>query len=171
MSTSINIPCMSIAGKIAFLSQACLAGSTNKCYFYQQCTYIVLSCNAEISKQQQNFTNNSRNKQRYNCFQWCSLSRPRYIVIVYCHSLQMNPVQGDFYLSARRIQQNFIRISLLYCNCNYCIMPIYIYNTCALSKHIGNMCMRLRNGGKGEASPSLFPRFAPNLYLSCNFKS
>ena len=26
-----------------------------------------------------------------------------------------------------------------------------IYNTCALSKHIGNMCMRLRNGGKGEA--------------------
>ena len=24
----------------------------------------------------------------------------------------------------------------------------YIYNTCALSKHIGNMCMRLRNGGK-----------------------
>ena len=23
---------------------------------------------------------------------------------------------------------------------------IYIYNTCALSKHIGNMCMRLRNG-------------------------
>jgi hypothetical protein len=35
-----------------------------------------------------------------------------------------------------------------------------IYNTCALSKHIGNMCMRLRNAGKGEASPSLFPRFA-----------
>jgi hypothetical protein len=27
---------------------------------------------------------------------------------------------------------------------------IYIYNICALSKHIGNMCMRLRNGGKGE---------------------
>ena len=26
-----------------------------------------------------------------------------------------------------------------------------IYNTCALSKHIGNMCMRLRNGRKGEA--------------------
>ena len=60
---------------------------------------------------------------------------------------------------------------------------IYIYNTCALSKHIGNMCMRLRNKGKGEASPSLFLRFAPNthlsicfdsahvLYLSCNFKS
>ena len=23
----------------------------------------------------------------------------------------------------------------------------YIYNTCALSKHIGNMCMRLKNGG------------------------
>ena len=60
----------------------------------------------------------------------------------------------------------------------------YIYNTCALSKHIGNMCMRLRNRGKGEALPSLFPRFVPNthiylyasdsahvLYLSCNFKS
>jgi hypothetical protein len=41
----------------------------------------------------------------------------------------------------------------------------YIYNTCALSKHIGNMCMRLRNGGKGEASPSLFPRFAPNTHI------
>lgn len=87
MSTSINIPCTSIAGKIAFISQACLAGSTNKFYFYQQCTYIVLSCNAESSKQQQNFTNNSRNKHRYNCFQWCSLSRPRYFVIVSCHSL------------------------------------------------------------------------------------
>jgi hypothetical protein len=24
--------------------------------------------------------------------------------------------------------------------------------------------MRLRNGGKGEASPSLFPRFAPNTH-------
>ena len=34
---------------------------------------------------------------------------------------------------------------------------IYIYNT---SKHIGNMCMRLRNGGKGEAS-----RFAPNTHI------
>ena len=33
---------------------------------------------------------------------------------------------------------------------------------CALSKRIGNMCMRLRNGRKGEASQSLFPRFAPN---------
>jgi hypothetical protein len=30
----------------------------------------------------------------------------------------------------------------------------YIYNTCALSKHMGNMCMRLRNAGKGEASKS-----------------
>jgi hypothetical protein len=29
------------------------------------------------------------------------------------------------------------------------------------------LCMKLRNGGKGEASPSLFPRFAPNtpIYL------
>ena len=25
------------------------------------------------------------------------------------------------------------------------------------------MCMRLRNAGKGEASPSFFPRFAPNI--------
>jgi hypothetical protein len=33
----------------------------------------------------------------------------------------------------------------------------YIYNTCALSKHMGNMCMRLRNG--------LFPRFAPNTHI------
>jgi hypothetical protein len=41
----------------------------------------------------------------------------------------------------------------------------YIYNTCAVSKHIGNMCMRLRNGGKGEALPSLFPRFAPNTHI------
>ena len=41
----------------------------------------------------------------------------------------------------------------------------YIYNTCALSKHIGNMCTRLRNGGKGEALPSLFPRFAPNTHI------
>jgi hypothetical protein len=43
----------------------------------------------------------------------------------------------------------------------------YIYNTCVLSKHIGNtcMCMRLRNAGKGEALPSLFPRFAPNTHI------
>ena len=27
------------------------------------------------------------------------------------------------------------------------------------------MCMRLRNAGKGEASPSLFPRFAPNTHI------
>ena len=58
----------------------------------------------------------------------------------------------------------------------------YIYNTCALSKHMGNMCMRLRNAGKGFAEP--FPAFraeytylpicfdsAHVLYLSCNFKS
>ena len=42
---------------------------------------------------------------------------------------------------------------------------LYIYNTCALSKHMGNMCMRLRNAGKGEASPSFFPRFAPNTHI------
>ena len=43
----------------------------------------------------------------------------------------------------------------------------YICNTYALSKHIGNMCMRLRNGGKSKASPSFFPRFSPNtpIYL------
>ena len=41
----------------------------------------------------------------------------------------------------------------------------YIYNTCALSKHMGNMCMRLTNAGKGEASPSLFLRFAPNTHI------
>jgi hypothetical protein len=41
----------------------------------------------------------------------------------------------------------------------------YIYNTCALSKHMGNMCMRLRNVGKGEALPNLFPRFAPNTHI------
>ena len=39
------------------------------------------------------------------------------------------------------------------------------YNTCALSKHMGNMCMRLRNAGKGKALPSLFPRFAPNTHI------
>ena len=27
------------------------------------------------------------------------------------------------------------------------------------------MCMRFRNGGKGEASPNLFPRFAPNTHI------
>jgi len=47
----------------------------------------------------------------------------------------------------------------------YSIIKPYIYNTCALSKHIGNMCMRLRNGGKGEALPSLFPRFVPNTHI------
>jgi hypothetical protein len=46
-----------------------------------------------------------------------------------------------------------IKSSLAYNNVQY------IYNTCALLKHIDNMCMRLRNGGKGEALPSLFPRF------------
>ena len=45
------------------------------------------------------------------------------------------------------------------------VMKIYIYNTCALSKHIGNMCMRLRNGGKGEALPNLFPHFTPNTHI------
>jgi hypothetical protein len=30
---------------------------------------------------------------------------------------------------------------------------------------IGNMCMRHRNGGKGEALPSLFLRFAPNTHI------
>jgi hypothetical protein len=30
------------------------------------------------------------------------------------------------------------------------IVNAYIYNTCALSKHIGNMCMRLRNGRKAR---------------------
>ena len=41
----------------------------------------------------------------------------------------------------------------------------YIYNTCALSKHIGNICMRLRNGGKCKASPSIFPLFAGNTHI------
>jgi hypothetical protein len=27
------------------------------------------------------------------------------------------------------------------------------------------MCMRLRNGGKGEASPRFFPRFAQNTQI------
>ena len=45
------------------------------------------------------------------------------------------------------------------------IIEGYIYNTCALSKHMGNMCMRLRNAGKGEASLSLFKRFAPNTHI------
>ena len=45
------------------------------------------------------------------------------------------------------------------------VFSIYIYNICALSKHIGNMCMRLRNGGKSVASPSLFPHFAPNAHI------
>ena len=52
-----------------------------------------------------------------------------------------------------------------------------IYNTCALSKHIGNMCTRLRNG------ENAFPAFrteytylpicfdsAHVLYVSCNLK-
>ena len=55
---------------------------------------------------------------------------------------------------------------------------------CALSKHIGNMCMRLRNGGKRRGFAEPFPAFraeytylpicfdsAHVLYLSCNFKS
>ena len=46
-----------------------------------------------------------------------------------------------------------------------------IYNTCALSKHIGNMCMRLRNGGKCEVLPSLFPRFAPNTHINYLYAS
>jgi hypothetical protein len=61
---------------------------------------------------------------------------------------------------------------------------VYIYNICALSKHIGNMCMRLRNGGKRRGFAEPFPAFraeytylpicfdsAHVLYLSCNFKS
>jgi hypothetical protein len=37
------------------------------------------------------------------------------------------------------------------------------------SKHIGNMCMRLRNAGKGESSPTLFPCFAPNTTNLCKW--
>ena len=44
----------------------------------------------------------------------------------------------------------------------------YIYNTCALSKHIGNICMRLRNGGK--AKPFLAFR-AEYTYLPICFDS
>ena len=47
----------------------------------------------------------------------------------------------------------------------YAMMVGYIYNTCALSKHTGNMCTRLRNGGKGEALSRLFLRFAPNTHI------
>jgi hypothetical protein len=49
-----------------------------------------------------------------------------------------------------------------FCIWLYCENGKYIYNTCALSKHMGNMCTRLRNAGKGEASPSLFP---PNTHI------
>ena len=45
------------------------------------------------------------------------------------------------------------------------LIGLYIYNTCALSKHIGDMCMRLSNRGKGEASSNLFPRFVPNTHI------
>ena len=47
-----------------------------------------------------------------------------------------------------------------------------IYNTCALSKHIGNMCMRLRNGGKMLAFAEPFPAFrAEYTYLPICFDS
>ena len=42
---------------------------------------------------------------------------------------------------------------------------IYTILVHAQSQHMGNMCMRLRNAGKGEASPSLFLRFAPNTHI------
>ena len=57
-----------------------------------------------------------------------------------------------------------ILYSIFYCNVAK-RLENEIYNTCALSKHMGNMCMRLRNAGKGEASPRLFPRFAPNTHI------
>jgi hypothetical protein len=41
----------------------------------------------------------------------------------------------------------------------------FYFDTHLRSKHMSNMCMRLRNAGKGEALPSLFPRFAPNTHI------
>ena len=41
---------------------------------------------------------------------------------------------------------------------------IFIQYLCTV-EHMGNMCMRLRNAGKGEVSPRLFPRFAPNTHI------
>ena len=73
-----------------------------------------------------------------------SLNFPKNYKYLLCSSLSHQKYKNDMYLKA---------------------IIIYIYNTCALSKHIGNMCMRLRNAGKCEASPSLFPRFAPNTHI------
>ena len=41
---------------------------------------------------------------------------------------------------------------------------MYIYNTCALSKHIGNMCMRLRNGGKARLRRA-FSRVSRRIHI------
>ena len=59
----------------------------------------------------------------------------------------------------------FFAFCFIKCILKVCL-PIVHIQYCALSKHMGNMCMRLRNAGKGEASPSFFPRFAPNTHIS-----
>ena len=73
-----------------------------------------------------------------------------YILSVTCHSINRQ--------HKNTFQKKCVKAGIV-------VKEGYIYNTCALSKHIGNMCMRLRNAGKGEASPSLFPRFAPNTHI------
>ena len=88
--------------------------------------------------------------------------------------MTLNPYHLETYLVAtvNMTSQVVNGFKVSYCNPGLLILMAnifsndrgYIYNTCALSKHIGNMCMRLRNGGKGEASPSLFP-LNTHIYL------
>ena len=72
-----------------------------------------------------------------------------------------NTIEKMQYSSLSNYQIN----SHCFSNSNVQSHKLYIYNTCALSKHMGNMCMRLRNAGKGEALSSLFPRFVPNTHI------
>jgi hypothetical protein len=103
-----------------------------------------------------------------------SMQCQRYIYIYYI--IQKYAISPDLYIYIQKyaispdlyiyIQKYAISPDLYIYIQKYAISPdLYIYNTCALSRHIGNMCMRLRNAGKGEASPSLFPRFAPNTHI------
>ena len=72
--------------------QTCLAMSTK-----EFADILCLSCNVKKSKTTVTLSENSWNKRRYNCFQWCSLwSQPLYCYRFFL-SLYMNQVPEILY--------------------------------------------------------------------------
>lgn len=79
--------------------QACFAASANKCYFIDKVRILCLSCKYQKDKIVSEFY---WKEQKPTSFQsilngFFFLSRSRYTVIVYYHSLYMNQVPGQLY--------------------------------------------------------------------------